>query len=92
MANNGAIVSAIYANDPDGGGHMLTVLDASREDYAVIDNWWDNVDEGIDWGMPAGNTLGLPRGVWRISWALLERSIEQCFAVTAVPFIQKEAA
>ena len=86
MQNSGAIVTAIFSGDPDGGGHMLTVLDASREDFAVIDNWWDHAPSGIDWGMPAGNLLGLPRGVWRISWALLERAIIQCFAVTGVPF------
>jgi hypothetical protein len=89
MANNGAIVAAIYTDDPAGGGHMLAVLDASREDYAVIDNWWDNVELGIDWGMPPGNILGLPRGTWRISWALLERSIIQCFAVAGVPFVRR---
>lgn len=89
MANNGAIVTSIFGDDPRGGGHMLTVLDASREDYAVIDNWWDNVDSGISWGMPPGNLLGLPRGTWRISWALLERAIIQCFAVSAVPFIRR---
>lgn len=88
MLNTGAIVTAIYEDDPDGGGHMLTVLDASREDYVVLDNWWDSADHGIDWGMPAGNLLQLPRGTWRISWALLERAIIQCFAVSAVPFIR----
>jgi len=92
MLNNGAIVSAIYDRDPDGGGHMLAVVDASREDYAVIDNWWDNPDAGATWGMAQGNTLGLPRGVWRISWGLLERAIIQCFAVTGVPFVEKAAA
>jgi hypothetical protein len=89
MANNGAIISAIFADDPAGGWHMLSILDASREDFCVFDNWWDDADRGIDWGMPAGNTLGLPRGVGRISWALLERSIKQCFAVSAVPFLRR---
>jgi len=89
MANNGAIISAIYTDDPAGGGHMLAVLDASRDDYLVFDNWWDDADRGIAWGMPAGNTLGLPRGVGRISWALLEHSVKQCFAVSAVPFARR---
>lgn len=92
MANTGAVVTAIFAGDPAGGGHMLTVLDASREDYVVLDNWWDFVDHGIDWGMPAGNLLGLPRGTWRISWALLEQAIQQCFAVSAVPFVRRAVA
>jgi hypothetical protein len=89
MLNTGAIVTVIYGDDPDGGGHMLTVLDASREDFAVIDNWWDSADRGIDWGMQPGNILGLPRGTWRISWALLEHAIIQCFAVSAVPFMRR---
>lgn len=91
MLNNGAVVTAIYTDDPDGGGHMLTVLDASREDYVVLDNWWDFADRGINWGMAPGNLLGLPRGTWRISWALLERSIIQCLAVTAVPLMRRMA-
>jgi hypothetical protein len=89
MANTGAIVTAIFTGDPAGGGHMLTVLDASRDDFAVLDNWWDNVEQGIEWGMPAGNILGLPRGTWRISWALLERALIQCFAVAGVPFVRR---
>lgn len=89
MQNVGAVLTAIFTDDPAGGGHMLTILDASREDFVVFDNWWDDELLGIDWGMPAGNTLGLPRGVGRISWALLERSIKQCFAVSAVPFIRR---
>lgn len=89
MANNGAVVTTIATDDPNGGGHMLTMLDASRDDYAVIDNWWDRAELGIDWGMPAGNLLGLPRGTWRISWGLLERAIIQCFAVSAVPFVRR---
>jgi hypothetical protein len=88
MNNTGAVVTTINTRDPDGGGHMLTVLDASREDYVVIDNWWDYPAQGIDWGMPEGNTLKLPRGTWRVAWALLEQAIKQCFAVSAVPLIQ----
>jgi len=92
MWNKGEIVGAIFNGDPDGGGHMLTVLDASRDDYAVLDNWWDYAPQGIEWGMPDGNLLELPRGTWRISWGLLERAIIQCFAVTGVPFVEKAAA
>jgi hypothetical protein len=90
MANTGAIITTIYKGDPQGGGHMLTVLDASRDDFVVFDNWWDYADGGIVWGMPAGNLLRLPRGTGRISWALLEHSIIQCFAVSAVPFTKEE--
>jgi hypothetical protein len=92
MSNTGAIVTVIDKRDPDGGGHMLTVLDASRDDYAVIDNWWDYAPEEIAWGMPDGNVLGLPRGTWRIAWALLEQAIQQCFAVTGCPLAMKVPA
>lgn len=91
MNNVGAIVTTINRHDPNGGGHEIAVLDASRDDYCVLDNWWDNPEQGIEFGMPEGNYLNLPRGVWRISWSLLETMIQQAHAVTSVPRIKKAA-
>jgi hypothetical protein len=91
MSNRGDIVTSIFRNDPDGGGHMLTVLDASRDDYAVIDNWWARRELGIEWGMRDGNLLGLPAGTWRIAWATLEDAIIQCFAFSGMPLIHKKS-
>jgi len=85
FANEGEIVTDINESDPSGGGHMVGVLDASHDEYAVLDNWWDNPGLGIEWGMPLPNALDLPRGVWRVAWPLLESRIKACFAVEAVP-------
>jgi hypothetical protein len=88
--NTGEIVTAIDRNDPDGGGHMVGVLDASREDFVVLDNWW-SLPGVSDWGLLLGNEHG-PAGAWRMAWPLLERSIIQCLAVKAVPFLARKVA
>ena len=44
MSNRGAVIDKIDAADPDGGGHMLTVLEVDH-DKITHDNWW-----GEDWG------------------------------------------
>lgn len=92
MNNTGEIVTSIDRSDPQGGGHEIAFLDASRDDYAVLDNWWDCPQGGDDWGVPEDNPYGLPRGVWRISWELLETRIQQIHAVTSVPRVRKQAA
>jgi len=91
MANTGEIVTSIDLNDPNGGGHMVGLLDASREDCAVLDNWWD-LPGRVDWGAREVNADGIPRGTWRIAWPLLERAIKQCLAVRAAPFLGKAAS
>ena len=91
FSNTGQVVTAIDRTDPHGGGHMVGVLDASHDEYAVLDNWWFHPSLN-HWGMPDGNELGLPPGTWRMAWPLLERSIIQCLAVKAVPFLTRKVA
>lgn len=86
--NQGEIITSINEQDPNGGGHMLCVLDASRDDYVVCDNWWRNEAEGYIWGNPSGPLAG----TFRVSWACFEAHVQQVLAVQGVPLIAKEAA
>lgn len=86
--NRGEIITAINERDPNGGGHMLCVLDASHDDYVVHDNWWHYPEQGYVWG---NQTPGPLLGTGRMSWACFEMHVQQVLAVKGFPIAQEAA-
>lgn len=80
MRNTGQVVQVIDRADNYGGGHMQLVLDASSDDFIVVDNWWSNPAAGYNWG--AANGTG------RMTWELFESQTEQVLAVQSAPLVR----
>ncbi len=77
MANVGQTLTRINAADPDGGGHMLAVLEVTS-DTVVFDNWW-----GEDWGAD---------GIGKMSHALFGGvNISDVYVIEAAPTFSSDA-
>lgn len=83
MSNMGHVIQAINTREPGAAGHMMAILDASRDDYLIAANWWSNPSRGISWGDAHGNG--------KITWDLFESQVRQVLAVKACPLIKKAA-
>jgi len=71
MRNKGAPIDQVDVNDPDGGGHMLAVLEVTDTEV-IPDNWW-----GEDWG---------DHGVGHFTHRLFGSSvISDVYVIQAVP-------
>lgn len=89
MRNAGEVVTSINKSDPDGGGHDVTILDASHDDYCQLDNWWrlpsDRAaalgQDPVEWGAIDGT--------WRISWDCLEKVCDEALAFDGAPLVRK---
>ena len=77
MRNQGGIVTRTNERDPDGGGHAMAIVDATRDTDAQIGNWWRRDEVGAEWG--------LPNGTGRISWQLLHDVGGDMLALSAAP-------
>lgn len=78
MRNRGDRITSVNQSDPDGGGHMMTVLDVT-ETEVVVDNWWGN-----DWG---------DMGIGRLSHELFGSSVvSDVYIIEAAPSYSKEGA
>lgn len=65
MRNKGELINVINTSDPNGGGHMLCVLEVTP-DEVIFDNWWCPPGQPNAWG---------DQGVGRMSWGLFGSSI-----------------
>lgn len=89
MNNTGQLVTAINENDPDGGGHDITVLDASNDAFVVLDNWWRVSPElAARLGIPV-QPWGAKDGTWRVTWSCLFAHCRQALAFTGAPLVKK---
>jgi hypothetical protein len=78
MRNRGERITTVATNDPDGGGHMMAVLDVT-ESEVVVDNWW-----GADWG---------DMGIGHLSHALFGSVvISDVYVIETCPPYSKESA
>lgn len=89
MANRGDVVRSINKNDPNAGGHDVTMLDATNDDYAVLDNWWRLPGDRAELLGQAPVEWGAPDGTWRISWDCLEKACVQALAFQGAALVQK---
>lgn len=75
MKNKGARIESINTRDPDGGGHMLTVLEITQ-DEVYFDNWWLR-----SWGS---------NGIGRMSHGLFGSSVvTDCYIIEAAPMFSE---
>jgi hypothetical protein len=89
MNNSGQLVTQINENDPDGGGHDITVLDASNDTFVVLDNWWRvSAELAARLGI-APQPWGAQDGTWRVTWDCLFRHCRQALAFTGAPLVKK---
>lgn len=78
IRNRGERITGVNQNDPNGGGHMMAVLDVTESDVAV-DNWWGN-----DWG---------DYGIGRLSHELFGSSaVSDVYVIETAPPYAKEGA
>lgn len=78
MRNRGERIATVNTNDPNGGGHMMAVLEVT-ESEVVVDNWW-----GSDWG---------DIGIGRIGHELFGSSaISDVYVIETAPPFSKESA
>lgn len=78
MRNRGARITSVNQDDPNGGGHMMTVLDVT-ESEVVVDNWWGN-----DWG---------DFGIGRIAHEVFGSSaVSDVYVIETAPPYSKEVA
>lgn len=89
--NEGQVIESIDQRDPEGGGHMLTILDASDDEYVDFDNWWKLSPEQAAILGKDPVAWGLDDGTGRMSWPCFERYVQQVLAVKAVPLVRKAA-
>lgn len=85
MRNQGEIVTSILRDDPDGGGHDVTVLDASHDEFVQLDNWWCVSPELAARIGVLEQPWGALDGTWRITWECLAEHCMQALAFTAGP-------
>ncbi|HMI84884.1 MAG TPA: hypothetical protein VK550_12375 [Polyangiaceae bacterium] len=89
MNNTGQLVTSINDKDSNGGGHDITVLDASNDGFAVLDNWWRVSPElAAKLGIPV-QPWGAADGTWRVTWECLFRHCRQALAFTGAPLVKK---
>lgn len=85
MGNRGEVVTYIDRDDPDGGGHDITVLDASQDGFVQLDNWWSvSPDLAAKLGVME-QPWGALDGTWRITWECLADHCMQALAFTGGP-------
>jgi hypothetical protein len=72
---------------PTGQNHAVTILDASHPEWARIENWWDDPEDGQAWGDQTSDPH--LRGTWRVTWQALERGASNVLAVRGAPLIKK---
>jgi hypothetical protein len=77
--------SVITSFPSSGQDHMLAFLDASSADWARLDNWWDDPEDGVSWGDPS--TDPHLDGTWRASWTALEQGACCVLAVDMAPLV-----
>ena len=75
--------SVITSFPTTGQDHMLAFLDASRTDWARVDNWWDSPQDVQPWGDPSPDPH--LHGTWRATWAALEQGCCDVLAVDYAP-------
>lgn len=83
MRNKGQRITGINLNDPNGGGHMMTVLAVEQNSDGtwdvIIDNWWTD-----QWGN---------RGIGRIAAELFGSAIiTDVYVIEAAPYYTTGAA
>jgi len=89
MNNTGQLVTTINDQDPNGGGHDITVLDASNDGFIVLDNWWRvSAELAAKLGIPV-QPWGASDGTWRVTWECLFRHCQQALAFTGAPLVKK---
>lgn len=78
MRNRGERIATVDANDPNGGGHMMTVIEVT-ESEVVVDNSW-----GTGWG-----DMGIGRIAHELFGSLL---VTDVYVIEAAPSFSKESA